>query len=90
MKILKTFDSTGTVNTYVGGILNDETPHFRGAGIGHYINVNLMQITCVIHTLMHAFPLTFFLNILATLGVLKIYRRRAYFQLFVIDPRVSM
>ena len=32
VRILKTFDSTGTLKRYVGGITNSSTPHFYGAG----------------------------------------------------------
>lgn len=36
VRILKTFDSTGTLKRYVGGIANYSIPHFYGAGNHQY------------------------------------------------------
>ena len=42
MRKLKTFDSTGTVNKYVGGVMDYETPHFHGAGTVHYMSATFI------------------------------------------------
>lgn len=59
VNILKTFDSNGTVNIYKGGIENSETPHFHGAGTGHY--TRLYKNHRIHDKLMHAFSVTFLL-----------------------------